>query len=137
MTKTCAACGASDWGTRNRCNPCVARKARAKRAASPEIRANDRERLKRWRRANPDKTRAQKLRQQYDLDAETNAALLAAQQGLCAVCRVRKPTCVDHCHGTGRVRGLLCRPCNSGLGQFRDEPRLLLAAAKYVEEHAK
>lgn len=39
---------------------------------------------------------------------------------------------VDHCHKSGKVRGLLCRLCNLGLGKFRDNPELLRKAANYL-----
>lgn len=39
---------------------------------------------------------------------------------------------VDHCHRTGRIRGLLCAQCNAGLGFFRDRPELMTLAAKYL-----
>lgn len=39
---------------------------------------------------------------------------------------------LDHCHSSGKVRGLLCQPCNLGLGSFRDKPEVLLAAAAYL-----
>ncbi len=39
---------------------------------------------------------------------------------------------IDHCHKTGKVRGLLCKLCNCGLGYFRDDPKLMLAAITYL-----
>nr|WP_078884185.1 endonuclease domain-containing protein [Streptomyces sp. NRRL S-340] len=43
------------------------------------------------------------------------------------------PEHVDHCHGTGRVRGVLCFSCNAALGQFKDRPDVMRRAAAYVE----
>lgn len=53
--------------------------------------------------------------------------------GRCAICK-RQDTrlCIDHCHKTGRIRGVLCHRCNSGIGSFRDNPTLLTAAAAYL-----
>ena len=61
--------------------------------------------------------------------------MLAEQDGLCAICRTAAAVHVDHDHETGAVRSLLCFNCNGGLGQFRDDPVVLRAAADYVEEH--
>ena len=62
--------------------------------------------------------------------------MLAAQAGLCAVCRSAPAVHVDHDHATGTVRALLCFNCNGGLGQFKDDPDVLRAAADYVRFHA-
>ncbi len=62
--------------------------------------------------------------------------LLAAQNGLCAICHKRpgkKRLAVDHCHKTGRVRGLLCTRCNIAIGCLMDSPDLARAAAEYLE----
>jgi hypothetical protein len=75
------------------------------------------------------------LRRRYGITAEDAAAMVAAQGGLCAICRAAPAAHVDHDHETGAVRQLLCFNCNGGLGQFRDDPAVLRAAAHYIEHH--
>ena len=63
--------------------------------------------------------------------------MLGAQNGRCAICG-RPETeagglAVDHCHATGKVRGLLCTLCNTALGKFRDRTDILRAAIRYLE----
>lgn len=67
-------------------------------------------------------------------------ALLTEQAHVCAICGCDLTTldpfavCVDHDHVTGKVRGVLCRHCNTGLGSFKDNPDALLAAVVYLKK---
>ncbi len=131
--KVCPRCGSTDIGTRNRCKPCRAGAARAAYAADPtETKAKDAARRDAWRLANPVKVRAQKRKQRYGVTQGEVDEFLFAQGWRCAICREPNPDCVDHDHVTGQVRGILCRCCNAGLGQFRDNPDHLVAAAEYI-----
>jgi len=90
-------------------------------------------------RASVDKlgaSRTYHLMRRFGITAGDADDMLAAQGGLCAVCRSAPAVHVDHDHDTGRVRELLCFNCNGGLGQFRDDPDVLRRAAEYVERHA-
>jgi hypothetical protein len=42
---------------------------------------------------------------------------------------------IDHCHISGKIRGVLCHRCNTGLGCFLDKPVLLRYAADYIDRH--
>lgn len=60
--------------------------------------------------------------------------MAATQGGACAVCKVALTTPhIDHCHTTGKIRGLLCLTCNAGIGLLRDDPALLRRAVEYLE----
>lgn len=73
----------------------------------------------------------------YGLTAAQYYEMNDAQGGVCAICG-GPPTSglnrlsVDHCHKTNKVRGLLCRECNSGLGHFKDDDKRILRAAEYL-----
>ena len=142
---------------------------------SLEIRERHREEVKRWKkknrakvlaygRANYRRNRAKfcaksrrnyrlkpeirlraDLKARYDMSLESFQALLAEQNGVCAICGLPETgkftrLSVDHEHSSGLVRGLLCNSCNSGLGRLKDSPELLERAAEYLrkaEEKAK
>jgi Recombination endonuclease VII len=89
--------------------------------------ATDPEHRKRGRRNH--------LRFIYGISEEEYAALLARQNGVCAICKKkdRIRLCVDHCHDTRTVRGLLCTKCNIGLGHFDDDIERLRAAIAYLQ----
>ncbi|WP_405446330.1 endonuclease domain-containing protein [Streptomyces achromogenes] len=61
---------------------------------------------------------------------------IASRGGVCCVSLSAVPAHVDHCHETGRVRGVLCFSCNAALGQFKDQPDVMRRAAAYVEGNA-
>lgn len=91
---------------------------------------------KKWRERDPEKVRKSQreanLRHEYGLSPEKWKQMVSRQGGKCKICRKRKKLTVDHCHRTGRVRGLLCLCCNTGLGMFRDNRRWLRRAIKYL-----
>jgi hypothetical protein len=76
------------------------------------------------------------LTRKYGLSASERDLLVASQGGVCCICPAAAPAHVDHCHGTGRVRGVLCFSCNAALGQFKDQPEVIRRAAAYLEGNA-
>lgn len=78
-----------------------------------------------------------RLKREYNLTVEQYNQLVEDQQHMCFICEVHEDTlkrklAVDHCHKTGKIRGLLCFHCNTGLGHFRDNEKLLTKAIKYL-----
>lgn len=72
----------------------------------------------------------------YGMQPGEYDTMLALQDGRCAICGrapYDRPLDVDHDHVTKRVRGLLCRQCNSGIGKLQDSVELLMKAVKYLE----
>ena len=85
-----------------------------------------------------DYDRKRHLKRKYGLTLEDYERMFRAQDGRCKLCGKREKKAmlpVDHNHFTKKVRALLCRKCNTGLGQFDDDPKLLRKAAAYIEEH--
>ena len=79
------------------------------------------------------------LKRKYGITLERYDEMLAAQGGVCAICR-REPNPkislhVDHDHESGAIRGLTCFRCNQAMGAFAEDPTLLRAAAVYLEAH--
>jgi hypothetical protein len=72
------------------------------------------------------------LRMRYGLTAEQVDAMIAEQDGLCAICREKPAGHVDHDHVTGEVRGILCSGCNAGLGSFGDSLDRVYGALSYL-----
>lgn len=117
------------------------------------------QRKRRWREDNPEKARASverfyernplarrdaHLRQKYGIGLH-DVVSIASEQGGCGICgsqatgqigKGNKPAfwVVDHCHKTGKIRGVLCHPCNKLLGMAKDNPQVLRFAADYLEK---
>jgi len=72
------------------------------------------------------------LRRRYGIGVKVFEEMLAEQDGMCLICEKPGPEHVDHDHGTGRVRGILCFNCNQGLGNFRDDVSSLIRAVSYL-----
>lgn len=104
------------------------------------------------RMSNPDLVLADNLMRRFNLTLERYREILAIQGGRCAICGRDTPSerrntrfHVDHDHRCcpGRtscgecVRGLLCHACNTALGNFKDSPDLLMAAAAYILERSE
>ena len=81
------------------------------------------------------RSREQHLQKHFGISVVQRQAMLDEQGGVCAICKVDPPTHTDHNHATQELRGLLCTGCNLGLGQFRDDPQRLVAAARYLMGH--
>ncbi len=142
--KTCNICHASKpldafsalkKGADGRHPACKACRSEQSRARYNSNRHEILERRREWRRES-----GAYRRQAYGLSKEEFTSLVAAQNGRCAICfevPAGRGFHVDHCHRTGRIRGLLCRGCNLALGNMKDDPVRLVKAADYLRGFAE
>jgi hypothetical protein len=131
------------------CRPCYEKHLRD---TNPEYAERQRENCRRWslthteakritdkvyrkRVQTPAYNRARNLRK-FGITPDDYDQLLQKQGGVCAIChkppKLGKRLSVDHCHDTGRVRGLLCFRCNFGLSYFAEDAETLKRAARHV-----
>lgn len=106
---------------RSQCKECVKASRRENWRKYPENR-------------NVAKRQAWARKHKYGLTELAYTTLLESQGGGCAICRGDFRLSVDHCHVTGKIRGILCGHCNRGLGGFRDNPDLVLGALNYLQK---
>jgi hypothetical protein len=134
---------ASRRGKTGYCLACDSERVRGVSAAfTPEQRADKVRRTREWREANPEKALALELKK-YGLTVADYYRMLDEQNGVCKACgepESRKgqdgePVAlhIDHCHETGRVRGLLCNRCNMALGYARESVKVLAGLINYIE----
>lgn len=76
------------------------------------------------------------ITRRYGITEEQYKRLLEIQNNACAICQKtsKRRFCVDHCHKTNRVRGLLCYLCNIMLGRLDDNPRVFEKVIRYLED---
>lgn len=119
---------------RSECRKCNSEAAKADYHRNSEVRKAA---AKNWKQRNPDKVRSIRHQYQYNLSPQEYSNLLEKQGGKCPICMdaLVKPF-VDHCHITGKVRGLLCVTCNSGLGKLGDTVEGLQRALSYLQENS-
>lgn len=139
QTKTCTKC------KETKTIDCFGRQAKGKYGVTSECKPCYYERCQKWRAANPEKWRVAKnaaqrayaYRSKYGLKNGEYKEMLELQKGLCLICRTKCATgnrlCVDHDHRTGKVRGLLCQACNTGIGKLQDDRLIVLRAADYLD----
>ena len=81
-------------------------------------------------------TREANLKHRYGINLVDYNQMLSEQDGKCKICKTEaKRLVVDHCHTTKRVRGLLCSPCNTGIGMLKESENILRRAINYINEH--
>ncbi|WP_461318041.1 endonuclease VII domain-containing protein [Bradyrhizobium barranii] len=103
-----------------------------------EKKARQREYRRRYQEKHPHRHRSRHVKSRYGITLEQRDGLLAAQGGVCAMCGADNPRkggmdwSVDHCHDTGKVRGILCHPCNAGIGLLGHDKQLLSKAIQYL-----
>lgn len=120
------------------------KRARELKYRDPEAWKRRLEKNLEWKKKNKKKLnkaiRSQHYFKRYGISLEDYEEMLKKQNKKCKICGSeeygRKSSnyfAVDHCHKTGKVRGLLCHQCNVGLGKFKDNEEILFKAIKYLK----
>ncbi|MFF8276350.1 endonuclease VII domain-containing protein [Streptomyces lateritius] len=80
--------------------------------------------------------RAGHLKRSYGITEAERDEMISSRMGICTICLAAPAVHVDHCHETGRVRGVVCFNCNPAIGKLGDDPDTLRRAISYLEGHA-
>lgn len=97
--------------------------------------------MREYRKRRYRNVKSSEIKSKYGITLSEWETMYAAQDGTCAICKKPEDTdryanlAVDHCHDTGKVRGLLCNNCNRALGMFKDDLDVLRAGVAYLEAH--
>lgn len=89
---------------------------------------------------DPLKTKDYQLRTKYGISLDQYNSMLCSQDFKCAICSTSEPQGynwhVDHCHNTGKVRGILCCNCNQALGLLKENTHSLEKMIGYIKQHS-
>jgi hypothetical protein len=128
------------------CKECYCKRGNQIRMLNPEFRKKGCIRSRKWALDNPERAYRldanKHLKKKYGISLEDYESLHKAQDGLCCICK--KPEsittkkrisrlAVDHCHVTGKIRGLLCFKCNTSIALIEEDPNRLKAIRDYLE----
>jgi hypothetical protein len=104
-----------------------------------EYRSKNQSKVKQWTKTYNENNRAKRkdtrLKYLYGISAAEYRRMWVKQKGLCAICEQYKKLVIDHCHESGRIRELLCKTCNAGIGFFRENTTALDRASAYLKHH--
>lgn len=127
---------------RYECNPCRNTRRRSEYATRSDLQQKNRESCAK-RRVQLHATgitlaRMDELKKKFGMTPEEFIDMHEAQGGRCKICgdpllAGKGGAVVDHCHASGRIRGLLCNGCNSGIGWFKEDPARMRTAILYLE----
>lgn len=107
---------------------------------NPKVKKYHSDYYKEWYKKNKHYVRKHHLKNSYNVTIEEYNTLFEKQNGCCAICGKHQsefilPLFVEHCHKTGKVRGLMCNKCNVGIGCFEDNPIIINNALKYINKN--
>ena len=93
-----------------------------------------------YKQNNTIKSRKSSLKLNYNLTENDFIEMLKQQNHECAVCGIEQVKCaskfnIDHCHKTGKIRGLLCYACNRAEGFIKSDPSIAIKLAEYLTKH--
>ncbi len=108
----------------------------------PYLRAyykKNREKILAHKRLYKHKYNSIRIKSVYGITEFDRGILYIQQRGKCAICGIpedelKRSLDIDHCHFSGKVRGLLCSNCNHGIGKFKDKIEVLEKAIKYLKQ---
>lgn len=137
----------SKYGRCNKCKICRNEDLREYNRKNPHIRKKINDNYKKYRKKyystkkRKEKYKSDTLKRTYGITLEEYNKMLEKQNNHCAICKKKQKSsrnkyfAVDHCHKTGKIRGLLCDRCNQGIGFLEDSIETLKSAILYLESY--